>query len=230
MVDIVIVNASRVLTDADIVARIPSLKKWDDDYLRPAWGLDRCVYHFMPHGQLPDPNDRSIWPIFINKHSKDPGALGWHDDQAGLIYGRVFAGDCLRYGISVWVDISHEAGETRVDPTINRFFTLRDGRLAITEVGDAVESDENAIIINNERFTDFTLPNYFSFNTTGQFDYQNKLHAPCPALTPGGYMAIYENGGWTQITAMHMNGPPSYRSIRYHNSHRRLAIPQMPTP
>ncbi len=228
MTDILIVNASPVLTDAQVSAKLPALQKWDDNYLRPAWGLDKCTYHFMPRSQLPDINDHSTWPIFINNHSRDPGALGWHDDQAGLIYGRVFAGDCIRYGISEWVDLSHEVGEMRVDPTINRFFTMADGRIALVEIGDAVEDDLNAIIVDGTPFTDFTMPDYFSSKTTGRFDYQQKLHAPCPALLPGGYMSIFEKGQWHQVTAMYLNGPPSYRSLRFHNSHRRLAIPSLP--
>jgi hypothetical protein len=227
MTDIVVVNASRIYTDAEINSWITPLQKWDDNYLRPSWALDKCIYHFLPYGQMPDPNDTSIYPIFINNHSKDPGALGWHDDQAGKIYGRVFAGDCKRYGISVTVDLSHEAGETRVDPTINRFYTMLDGRIALVEVGDAVEDDRYGITVDNVLLTDFTMPDYFSNKTTGRFDFQDKLKAHCPALLPGGYMSLFQDGEWHQLTALYLNGPPSYRSIRFHNSHRRLRIPSL---
>ncbi len=229
MTDIVIVNASPVLPDTAVQAILPALQKWDDDYLRPSWGLDRCLYHFLPWGQLPDPNDRSIWPLFLNRHSADDGVLGFHDDLAGQTYGRVFVGDCLRYGVLWTVDLSHEAGETRVDPDIRQMFTLEDGDIVLKEVGDAVEADENAIVVDGTPFSDFTMPDYFSTKGQGRFDYQQKLHAPAPALLTGGYMGIWKrnSGVWTQVTAMHLGGGPSWRAQRFHQSHRRHRLPDL---
>ncbi len=228
-VDIVIVNASRVLTDAEIQAVLPSLQKWDSTMVRPAWGLDAATYSFATMAQFQAGATAGAWPIFVNNHSRDPGAVGWHDRAPdGQPFGRVFAGDCRRYGISWTVDLSHEAGEMRNDPTIDNFFTMADGRIVLREIGDAVESDENGIVVDGVLLTDFVLPDYFSSKTTGRFDYQNKLRGPCPALTPGGYMGIFENGAWGQVTAMYMGGRPSWRSVRFHNSHRGLAMPTPP--
>lgn len=221
MTDILIVNASPVLLDGEVSSIIPALQKWDDDYLRPAYGFDRCTYHFMPRGQLPDPNDASVWPIFLNRHSVDPGALGWHDDDSGRVFGRVFVGDCLRYGVSWTVDLSHEAAEMRGDPHVDQKFVMPDGRISMVELCDAVEADELAITVDGVRFSDFVLPDYWSAKTSGKFDYQGALTGPCPTLTPGGYMSIWDGRGWTQHTAMFLGGPPSYRSIRFHQSHRR---------
>lgn len=141
MTNIVVVNASNVLTDEAVKTAVAALQKWDDNFLRSVWGLDRCVYDFMPRGTLPDAADRSVRPLFVNRHSTDPGALGWHDDQAGLIFGRLFAGDCLRYGISWTVDLSHEAGEMRVDPDIQQMITFPNGDRVMREVCLAGETE-----------------------------------------------------------------------------------------
>jgi hypothetical protein len=117
----------------------------------------------------------------------------------------------------------------REDPTIDNFFTMADGRTVMREVGDAVEADENGIPVDGVLMTDFVLPDYFSTKAGVQFDYQRNLKACCPALTPGGYMGVFEGGQWTQVTAMFYGGAPSYRSLRHHNSHRTpRAIPTSP--
>lgn len=213
MVDIVLVNASHVLTDAEISATISTFQKWDDDMLRPAWGFDVCKYSFMTWSEFEQNQDENIWPIFINNHSTDPGVGGFHDDEAGRIFGRVFAGDALRYGISWTVDASHEAAEIRGNPTIDKTVNIRGGMIALRELCDPVEADEQAIDVDGVKLSNFVLPSYFD-NGPGPWDYQNKLTGPCPTLTVGGYQSLYVYGAWTQITASYIGGPQSYRSQR----------------
>ena len=220
MVEIVVVNASNVLTDAEVTAVIPAIQKWDDSLLRPAWGFDPCTYSFATwHDFQQRPVDPNRWPLFLNRHSTDPGALGWHDDQSGMIFGRVFVGDCLRYGVSWTVDLTHEAAEMRGDPTIDKTATLPDGRLALVELCDPVEDDLYAIEIDGVKLSDFVLPSYFSAGAA-PYDHRGILRGPCPTLASGGYQSIFDRGNWTQVTAMGLGGPPSYRSQRYHRGHR----------
>ena len=226
-VEIVIVNASPVLTDAEVQIIVPALQHVDDTMLRPAWGFEPAVYSFMPLGQLPAADDIR-WPIYLNRHSTDPGALGWHDDQ-GRPFGRVFVGDCLRYGISWTVDASHEAFEMRGNPFIKEFVKLVDGRTTVRELCDAVEDDALAIEVGGVKISDFVLPAYFARDEVGPYDYGGHLAGPCPALTAGGYQSLLVNGVWTQLTAMLLGGPPSYRSARYHHGDRLPpAMPALP--
>lgn len=223
MIRIVIVNASSVLSDEEAFAIVPALQVWDDTMLRPAWGFEPCTYSFWSwNAWQTSKKDPNVWAIFLNNHSTDPGVGGYHDDQDGLIYGRIFVGDCLRYGISWTVDCSHEAAEMRGDPTINRTFTMADGRLAMHELCDAVEDDALAIDVNGVKLSDFVLPAYFSAADAGPYDYGNHLSGVCPALTTGGYMSIYDGTSWSQVTAMYLGGGPSYRSQRYHHGDRRM--------
>lgn len=224
MTAILIVNACSILTDAEVQSILPALQRWDDEMLRPSYGLDACTYSFMPHGQLPNPADTSVWPIFLNRHSIDDGVLGWHDDQAGKTFGRIFVGDAMRYGVEWTVTLSHEAAETRVDPQINDLVALPDGRQTLREACDAVESDDQAIDVDGVKLSNFVLPAYWRNDPLGPWDYQRRLSGPAPALTPGGYLSIFDGSNWVQITAMHLGGGPSWRSQWAHHSHRRPRI------
>jgi hypothetical protein len=227
MTEIVICNASPVLTNAEASAIVPALQTWDDTMLALAWGFDKCTYSFIPHGQLPVPGDPR-WPVFLNRHSADAMALGWHDLQAIGTFGRCFVGDCILDGLSWTVDVSHEVAEMRGDPTIDRTWTMPDGRLALMELCDPVEDDLFAIDVGGVKLSDFVLPSYFS-NHGGlgrPWDYQGKLSGPCPTLLNGGYQSIFENGAWTQVTAMHLGSRPrpSVRSQRFHGSLRHQQL------
>lgn len=230
MTEIIVVNASRVLHDDEVARVIPALQRWDSEMLQPAWGFDPCTYIFMPFHEWAHEvnagNRPAGWPIFLNRHSTDVGVGGFHDDESGNIFGRIFVGDALRYGISWTVDLSHEAAEMRGDPTIDKIATLADGQVALVELCDPVEDDALAIDVDGIKLSDFVLPSYFS-GAAGPWDFQNALSGPCPMLTTGGYQSLFVNGEWTQVTAMYLGGMPSHRSMRYHHARRRPApLPQ----
>jgi hypothetical protein len=178
--------------------------------------------------------DPATWPIpiYLNRHSTEPGALGFHDAQNGRPYGRSFSGDDLLDRIDPYVTLAHEAGETILNPYIRNFFTDRLGNRYSRELCDAVEDDIQAVEIDGYKWSNFVLPPYWDDRTAHppgtKFDYQGRLSGPCPALTPGGYMAVLRPGAssWTQINEMHLGSRPrpSVRSQRFHGSlrHRQL--------
>lgn len=224
MPTIIIVNASRILSDQEVAKWVPAFQKFDDDILRPAWDFDPCTYDFMTWESWSAAPPADAWPLFLNRHSTDIGVGGFHDDESGRIFGRIFVGDALRYGVSPTVDGSHEAWEMRGDPTINRTVTLPDGRVALVELCDPVEDDSLGITIDGVLLSDFVLPSYFGIGSTvGPYDHEAKLTGPCPTLTTGGYQSLYVDGGWTQVTALHLGGGMSRRSQRFHHTHRRPA-------
>lgn len=177
---------------------------WKDKIRAPIHFVYAANVHAIPAG---------AWPIYLNKHSTDPGALGWHDDQNGQIFSRVFVGDCRRYGLSPSVTLSHEALELILDPDIKRVWKMPDGRLAAFEACDAVESDDLAVEINGVKLSDFVLPAYFSTGTRLPFDFGHRLTGPCPDLTPGGYMSIRDKSGWTQVQADRLDGLAGRRAL-----------------
>ncbi len=214
MRDLIIVNASNVVSDAAAEAKVRPLQTQIDRDFLPAWG-DRAEAVKLQFATLRDiPHlDPTAWAIFLNKHSVEPGALGWHDDQDGRVFSRVFVGDCIRMGLDWGVTLSHEALEMMVDPDIRRVWRLRDGRLVPLEVCDAVEADDLAYIVEGHAMSNFVLPSYFSTATASTYDFRGRLRAPAPALAPGGYMSVFADGTWPQIYAHKADGLVSRRAM-----------------
>lgn len=205
MRNLFVVNASPILTDAEVKATVGPLQTQIDRDFLPHWH-SRVV---EPQIKVEFARSRDIlklppdcWPIFLNRHSNE-SALGWHDDddtQNIRTYSRVFVGDCIQLGLSWQTTLSHEALELILDPDIRRVYRMANGRLAAWEASDAVEADELAYYIDGFLASDFVLPAYFSRSIKGPFDFKHHLRGHCPALTPGGYMSVTDrNGEWQQI-------------------------------
>lgn len=217
MVDIFVVNKCSVLTDAEIQAVIPAVQAQVHEDFAPIWAsssatADATVQfigkgHRVPHG---------TWPLYIMDNTNQPGALGYHNDTHGRICGFVFAADDKRYNVSWTVDLTHELLEMLGDPTTRTLIKLPDGRECLREVCDAVEDDNVAYTKGGVLVSNFVTPAYFYEATGGKFDFGGKLTAAAPALTPGGYLGIYDptSGQWTQVTARLEDGSTSYRSHR----------------
>lgn len=215
--DLIIVRAWNTpkLPMADVLAMVPALQQQLDQDFLPAWaahGATQVTVSAVDHDAIPT-LDPASWPIFLNRHSTDVGALGWHDDEAGRIFGRVFVGDCLRYGVDWRVTLSHEALELVADPTINLTATLaRNGTVVALEVCDPVEADTLGYERAGQRVSDFVLPSYF-YGGNGPYDFGGHLSAMAPALEPGGYISELVNGQWTQVTADLADGMAGARAL-----------------
>lgn len=233
MTDIVLVQSSTVLLDVEVITALPSLTKWAK-LITDAYALESVTFSFIQLNDYLSGKAAGAWPIFLNKHSTDPGALGFHDVLSGAPYGRSFSGDDILDKISPWVTLSHEAGEIIGNPLVQNFVTLRDGSITPRELCDAVEDDSQAIIIDGIKFSNFVLPTYWDVNVNhppgSRFDYQWRLSGPCPSLTPGGYLAILPPGQgqvWGQITARRLGrGGNSVRADRHYNNSLRARLLQ----
>jgi len=227
MQNVVVVNASPLLTDFEVKAFIPMLQLQVGRNFLPAWRgrATQVQLSFMPaNGISTIPPD--AWPIFLNQHSDEPDDLGWHDDRNGKIFSRVFVGDCLKVGLDWGVTLSHEVLELILDPDIKRVWQMPDGRHAAFEACDAVESDDQAYMIGGHRVSNFVLPSYFSTGA-GPWDFRGKLTGPCPTLTSGGYMSVTDaSGDWVQVSAARADGLPGRRALLH--GHRRQCRSQRP--
>lgn len=226
-IKIVVVNASLVLSDDALRRYVKIMQSFDNEVLAPAWGFAPCEYLFdtwrgfkkqRPNGPS-GPDD--VWPIFINDRSDTADALGWHDGSwqgRPIVFGRVFAGDCLKYGADWRTDLTHEAWEMRGDPNIDQQIKIpKDAlgreRFAALELADPVEDDLYAIKWKRSKVSDFVLPSYFN-GGPGPWSYGNNLKGPCPTLASGGYQSIYVDGQWTQVMARQSDGMLPYRATR----------------
>jgi hypothetical protein len=219
---IAIVNASSIIPNEALAQYSQDIQAQIDDDFSPIWGKRADITFVPQHGRPPT----GSWPIYINRHSSDPDALGWHTQDGNKIMGRVFAGDCLKYGISVSVDLSHEVLEILGDPDCRQTMTLPDGRLAALEMCDPVESDRYAYMKGKTLVSDFILPPYFHPGAGATlYDFKGHLSGPCPMLTDGGYQSLYENGQWISVFARNVDGSFSYRSLRNGRQRRRFVDP-----
>lgn len=222
---IALVNASTVLTSAAVEAVIPGMQLWLDRDLVPAWHgygpwiRERYELVYVPVGKKPP---RGSWPIYLNRHSADPGALGWHTAEGTLIYGRVFVGDCQHYGISWTADATHEIGETVVDPEANRTWTMANHKKIDLEVCDPVEADALGLRVGGVLCSNAVLPSYFTAAHPGPWDLGGNLKGPAPSLTPGGYVDV----DGSMIEADRIDGLRSRRVLmtRYRRERRRHGV------
>lgn len=225
MTEITIVNRSTALTDAEIQAAIPAFTTFANRDVCPVWGLDPVTIAFVgaSNAETPDP---ATWPIYIMDTADIAGALGYHLDSQGRVSGKVFAGDCLRDGVSWTVDLTHELAEMMIDPTCDTLITLPDGRKTVREAADPVEDDAFGYEISGVLVSNFVLPSYFN-QGSGPWDFQKTLSGAAPALAGGGYISILDHGAaqWTQVFAMRADGSISDRAKRMGRLAWRIAHP-----
>lgn len=205
MTQIVVVNESTVLTDADVQHAVVALSTQVGRDWAPAWGSGATV-SFMPKSQQPGATD---WVLGILDDSDQAGALGYHDvTDTGMPLGKAFAKIDMAHNLSWTVTISHELLEMLGDPDINLTMLdqldTRHAALYAYEVCDAVEDDQFGYMIGDVRVSDFVYPAYFqTFQpTSARFDHVGHLHAPVPHMLTGGYMSVlnlHDGKGWTQI-------------------------------
>lgn len=221
MPTILLVNGWRAGADAELAGYLPAFRVYVDKHVGPAWGVAASLA-FVPFAQR-GAADRHAWWLVIRGHSDEPGALGYHDAHPnGLPFGRIFAGDDLRYGASLPVTITHELAEMLVDPDAAEVVQIG-SRAWAKEAADAVEADELAIEVDGVACSNFVLPAYFQAESSGPWDYGKRLVGPVPHLTPGGYMSFYRNGQWHQVTARLADGSLSRRSQRPGRNARRAS-------
>lgn len=222
---IAVVNVSSVVSDDEIRHYVAAIQQFMPKFC-DAWGLGHIDVGFVPKdGGAPLTGMRRH---LIADDSDQVGALGYHeDDPDGFPIGYTFAATDRRYGSSISCTLFHEIAEAAVNPFIDKVVALADGRVFLYENCDAVEADENAIVITmpggpNVLLSDFVLPSYF--NAAGiegdYYDFNKKLTKPIPAMLPGGYLA-YRNadGTWGQIDAMMQ--PARRAQVRPHVLSRR---------
>src|SRR5689334_14058674 len=92
---IAVLNASSVITDAEVQATMAALQVQITRDFLPAWGSD-AVLGFVPRGEKPPPG---LWWLVVLDDADQAGFLGYHDlTPDNLPMGKVFAATTRRYG------------------------------------------------------------------------------------------------------------------------------------
>jgi hypothetical protein len=221
-----IVNACDLISDDEVRNFIPGLQLQYDRDFKPAWGdaVPDIEYTFVSKNDIGNIAPSS-WPQFLNRHSQEPDALGWHTEEGNRVFGRVFVGDCMAFGISWQTDVGHEALETALDPTGQKVSRMPDGRFMALESCDAVEADKYSYMVLTAAglripCTNFDYPAYFSTLANARYDHCKVLTAPY-SLSEGGYADIMSAGVWSTLQKNHSNGVPGRRYLQPYR-HRRV--------
>jgi hypothetical protein len=234
-IQVAVINASTVLTDAQVNAIVPALQQQVHNDFAPVWGIDADLT-FVRKGAPPPPN---TWWLAILDDSNQAGALGYHETtNQGMPLGLVFARTAAQDGVNWTITASHELLEMLADPEINLTVFAQHsnttGTLYAYEVCDTCEADEFGYEINGVIVSDFVYPAWFElFRASGstQFDHTKHVNAPVPHLLPGGYIGAFDVGsgsGWHQVTAMRHHLVKGARRVQAPEGSRRdrRAIPR----
>lgn len=203
---VAITNQSTVLTDEQVAAALPALRRQAQLDFYAYWSV-RCELMPLAKGM---PLPAGWWQIVILDDPDQAGALGYHElSEAGTPMGKVFAKLDLEAGSSWTVTISHELLEMLVDPWINACSQGSDDKIYALEVCDAVEADALGYTIDRDAdgnpapatlVSDFVTPSWFAPTEAKVYDFLGHLKSSLK-LAPGGYISVYGPSGWTQLNA-----------------------------
>lgn len=192
MGEVAFVNRSKNLGD-DVVAFGAAACARQAEEAAEAWGIKPIPVQVYRNGEgvLPD----ECWVFTIVDTIDMTGALGYHDDWAGTIYGQILA-----QGDATTITMSHEVLETLVDRTCNQWRYMRDGRRIALEVCDPVEGDtylETVTLFGETRgvqVSNYVFPAWFQDGATGPYDRMRRVTKPFLS-TPGGYQIVSDKDG-----------------------------------
>lgn len=189
---ITVVNLSTRVADTDVALMVRACAYQLRMHAAPVWRINPMpVVYSITEATAPP----GSWVIGIFDNADQAGALGWHSEDGGVAYGRVFAGpvfdnggDTLTKPLSVASVLSHEVLETFINPTCRLQADRGDGVAIALEVADPVESDSYAIGVSGIPITvsNFVTPGWFDPQSHGPFDRMALCHEAFE-VRPGGY-------------------------------------------
>lgn len=203
--EIAVVNESATLGDSDVAFMVAACAQQAEE-LCLAWSLPFVPVAFYAKGTSLSP--KTTHAMVLTDSLNEPGALGYHSDDGGVIYGRVQAQGIPATGIT----LSHECCELIVDPTCDQWCPMPDGRKVAKETSDPVEGDsyvESVTVLGETRgiaLSNYILPSWLEADGKAPFDRMSRCLAPF-AMTDGGYLIVRdEHGDVSNVFAGY--GPP----------------------
>lgn len=183
---IAIVNRSSTIDPKDIPFWAAAADKQARE-VADAWG---CMYQpVIDYGSTADALPAGCRILTIRDALDQAGALGYHDDDLGVVHIEVKAAE------DVWVTISHEVAEEMVDPTVNLWAPFDVDHEQAIEVCDRVVGDHYLVevtVLGETRqvpVSNYLLPSAFDPNGKAPFDRMGKLTV-WNGMSPGGYAVV----------------------------------------
>lgn len=204
MTMISVVNASTLISDADVRLAVRACAHQLRYDAAPRWGLAPIP---VVWAGADDVAPAGSWVITVYDDADQADALGWHTEDGGVTFGRVFARPILDHGgtaldsaLSVSSVLSHEVLETFGDPRVNLLAADGQGRSWCLELCDPVESDGYPVSLSDRGATravwvsDFVYPAWFDPQAAGPYSFLGKPTAPF-TVADGGYAIVYNRDG-----------------------------------
>jgi hypothetical protein len=179
-----VVNESTKATDAEVKAWTDACAYQLTHQVAPAYGRKPVKVAFLPKATHAP---AGAWVLAVLDDPDQAGALGYHSvDDMGRVYGRVFVGVCLQYGVPVSTTLSHEIVETYCDPRVDMWRDSGKGFSIAYEACDPVEG--NSYKLGEVELSDFVYPAYYrqTASSAARLNYLDTLDEPF-SLAPGGY-------------------------------------------
>jgi hypothetical protein len=179
---IYVTNASSLATDDQVRAWTAACAVQLERDVAPYWKRRPVRVQFL---DSPDHAPKGSWVIGVLDDSDQAGALGWHTDDNGRVFGRVFVRPCQQFDVPPSTTLSHEIVETFCDPRVDRWADSGEGWSTPVEACDAVES--GSYEINGVAVSDFLFPRWFRPGARGAMSFMGAVSEPF-TLAAGGYM------------------------------------------
>lgn len=204
MADILVVNRSALITEADIIPAIAAINLWLYEDVYPIWGSCATLHW----GTAP----AGAWQFTLQDTIDQPDDLGYHEDDQGDIFSLIDVKLCEQYQDDWRTCLAHEAGETVVDPRTTRM----SGPYQV-EICDPVEGqvyDKADVPMPN-----FVTPAYFNLTPGPRYDFMGLIAGTAPTRSPGGYLEYLDGDTWTmargdRATGYMLNRPNGRRAWR----------------
>jgi hypothetical protein len=142
-----------------------------------------------------DPAKGEVAVIIRDKYPSQPGAGGWHTDDAGrpaVFISREYSTSLTKGPFNLGELLTHELDEASGDPGANLFADRGDGTEEAHELCDRVEGDvwttPNGVDVSN-----WLLPSAFIPLAPGPFDFKGTLSSQYDK-TPDGYALLRADG------------------------------------
>ena len=230
--EIAVINESTRISDADVAFATRACAQQAEEFCA-AWGIPQTAVAFYARGTaIPVTTTHAM--VLVDDIG-DPGILGFHDVDEGVIYGRVLVqGDYQATSVT----LSHEVLELLGDPRCNEWAPWTGTRMQAREAADRVEGDtyvETATILGETRgvnVSNYLLPSAFVPGSAGPWDRMGRLTS-WDGMTHGGYVIVRdEAGNVSNVFASRAVPDGFYRKLVNPRSRtlRRLRGEKGPTP
>ena len=212
-----VINKSTVVSQADAARMVNACNTQVARDVAPAWGRIAVPVVLYPNENTIPANAARI---YIFNDSDQAGALGYHTEYAGSVWGTVFARTITSYGCPVLYNpanrqdltvssvLSHEVIELLINPYVNQWADgplIAEGNQYAVEACDAVEANVYQIMAQAVKgqgqsvpvsVSNFLYPEYFNEDTPARAkkDYMGLITTPY-TMTEYGYMIVRDTSG-----------------------------------